>query len=58
MILGIVFMLLYYNMHDGPDPFLGQWTTLHMHRFIEWPFLELDLFAAKPLRVELQILKK
>lgn len=37
---------------------VGQWTTLHMHRLIECPFLELDLFGAKPLTVKLQILKK
>lgn len=23
MIIGIVYMLLYYNMYDSPDPFLG-----------------------------------
>lgn len=23
MIIGIVYMLLYYNMNDGPDPFLA-----------------------------------
>lgn len=23
MIIGIVYMLLYYNIYDGPDPFLG-----------------------------------
>lgn len=23
MSLGIVYILLYYNMHDGPDSFLG-----------------------------------
>lgn len=37
---------------------VGQRITLHMHSFIECPFLELDLFTAEPLTGKLQILKK
>lgn len=64
MIIAIVYMLLYYNKNDGPDSFLGCATpggTVHHTPYaqVHWVLLlELDLFAAKPLTVKLQILKK